>query len=126
MIVGTTQLRVRSAPGVDNRQVGTLNKGDKVVILETAKVGSATWGRTEKGWIHMHYVRLSSGTVPAGSVVRTVTADSLRIRSGAGTSYEEVGRYPEGTQVVITAQTTVGRTVWGRTDKGWISMDYVK
>ena len=126
VIVGTTQLRVRSAPGVDNRQVGTLNKGDKVVILETAKVGSATWGRTEKGWIHMHYVRLSSGTVPAGSVVRTVTADSLRIRSGAGTSYEEVGRYPEGTQVVITAQTTVGRTVWGRTDKGWISMDYVK
>ena len=125
VIVGTTQLRVRKAPGVSNEQVGTLNKGDKVVILETAKVGSATWGRIEKGWIHMYYVRLSTAEVPEGSVVRTVTAN-LNIRAGAGTTYESLGQYPKGTQVIITERTNVGSTVWGRTDKGWISMDYVK
>ena len=95
------------------------------MILETTNVGSATWGRTEKGWIHMYYVRLSSTEVPEGSVVRTVT-ENLNIRAGAGTSYESIGKYTKGTQVIITAQTTVGSTVWGRTDKGWISMDYVK
>ena len=125
VIVGSTQLRVRSAPGVDNKQVGTLHKGDIVIILETTKVGNATWGRTEKGWIHMHYVRLGSTQVPAGAIVRTVT-DNLNIRAGAGTSYAAVGKYLKGTQVIITAQTTVGNTVWGQTDKGWISMDYVK
>ena len=125
VIVGTTQLRVRSAPGVDNKQVGTLHKGDIVVILETTKVGNATWGRTEMGWIHMHYVRLGSTQVPAGAIVRTVT-DNLNIRAGAGTSYAAVGKYLKGTQVIITAQTKVGNTVWGQTDKGWISMDYVK
>lgn len=125
VIVGTTQLRVRSAPSADSKQVGTLNKGDRVVILETVRVGTATWGRIEKGWIHMHYVRLSTAEVPDGTVVRTVTTD-LNIRAGAGTSYESIGKYPKGTQVIITAQTKVGSTVWGRTDKGWISMDYVK
>ena len=125
VIIGTTQLRVRETPGTQSKQVGTLNKGDKVVILETAKVGNATWGRTEKGWIHMYYVRLSTAEVPEGAVVRTVT-QNLNIRAGAGTSYAAIGKYAKGTQVIITAQTTVGRTIWGRTDKGWISMDYVK
>ena len=63
--------------------------------------------------------------VPEGSVVRTVTAN-LNIRAGAGTTYESLGQYPKGTQVIITDRTNVGSTVWGRTDKGWISMDYVK
>jgi len=125
VIIGTTQLRVREKPGTQNKQVGTMNKGDKVVILETTKVGNATWGRTEKGWIHMYYVRLSTAEVPEGAIVRTVT-DNLNIRAGAGTSYEAIGKYAKGTQVIITAQTKVGNTLWGRTDKGWISMDYVK
>ena len=125
VIIGTNQLRVRATPGTQGKQVGTYNKGDKVVILETTKVGTATWGRTEKGWIHMHYVRLSTTEVAEGSIVRTVTAN-LNIRAGAGTSYAAIGKYPKGTQVVITSQTKVGSTTWGRTDKGWISMDYVK
>lgn len=126
VITGTSELRVRSAPGVNNKQVGTMKKGQKVVILETAKVGNATWGRTEKGWIHMYYVRLDGAEVPSGTIVRTVTATSLRIRSGAGTSNAAVGSYTKGTQVVITEQTLVNGRPWGKTDKGWISLDYVK
>lgn len=126
VITGTSQLRVRATPGTDGKQVGTLKKGERVVILETAKVGSSTWGRTEKGWIHMFYVKLNSETVPSGAVVRTVTASNLRIRAGAGTKYDHVGNYLRGSEVVILEQTTVGKQIWGRTDKGWICMDYVK
>lgn len=125
VITGTAQLRVRSKPDATSEQVGTLKNGDRVVILETAKNGTSTWGRTETGWIHMFYVKLDSTTVPEGSIVRTVTTN-LRIRAGAGTDYEAIGTYLRGTQVVITAQVTVGNSVWGRTDKGWISMYYVK
>ena len=125
-VTGASEVKLRSAPGTDNKQVGTLKKGQRVVISETAKVGSATWGKTEKGWIHMYYVKLDAKDVPEGSVIRTVTATTLRIRAGAGTGYEAVGSYIRGTQVVITAQTTVGGQVWGRTEKGWICLDYVK
>ena len=95
------------------------------MITAQTTVNGATWGKTDKGWIHMYYVRLSSADVPEGSVVRTVT-QSLNIRAGAGTSYESIGKYPKGTQVNITAQTKVGSTNWGRPEKGWNSMDYVK
>ena len=126
MIIGTDTLRVRSAAGTQNKQVGTLLRGDKIVILETAKVGSATWARFEKGWVHMYYVEVTATKVPETAVVRTVTGDVLRIRSGAGTNYSIVGSYVQGTQVVILEKKTVSGVVWGRTDKGWISMDYVK
>ena len=124
-ITGTGEVRLRSEPGTGSKQVGTMKKGERVVILETTKVGNATWGKTEKGWVHMYYVKLDSSEVPAGSIVRTVTT-KLNIRAGAGTSYATVGSYLRGAQVVITAQTNVNGTQWGRTDKGWISMDYVK
>ena len=125
VISGTSQLRIRQTPSAESKQVGTYKQGDRVVILETAKNGNATWGRTEKGWIHMFYVKLDAEAVPEGSIVRTVTT-TLRIRAGAGTNYETVGTYLRGTQVVITAQTTVNGATWGRTDKGWIHMFYVK
>lgn len=125
VITGTSQLKVRQSPSAESKQVGTMKQGDRVVILETARNGNATWGKTEKGWIHMFYVKLDTEVVPEGSIVRTVTT-TLRIRAGAGTNYEAVGTYLRGTQVVITAQTTVNGATWGRTEKGWIHMFYVK
>ena len=125
VVVNASEVNLRKEPGTSSKQVGTVKKGDKLVILETKNVDSATWGRTEKGWIHMHYVKLDSVDVPAGSVVRTVTASSLRIRSAPGTSNKEVGQYTKGTQVVILEQKKVGSATWGRTAKGWIHMHYV-
>jgi uncharacterized protein YgiM (DUF1202 family) len=51
-----------------------------------------------------------------------VIADCLHIRAGAGTCYKIVGRLYEGTKVTILE--TKGN--WGRINKGWISLDYVK
>ena len=100
--------------------------GTKVTILETRKQGSTLWGRIDKGWISMDYVQLDSGSLPSGSFVGTVTASALRIRSAPGTSNSEVGMYTRGTQVIILEEKKVGSVTWGRTAKGWISMDYVK
>ena len=124
-IVKTTELRVRAGAGTKYEKVATLKKGDRVVILETAQVGNATWGRIEKGWIHMYYVQLDGTEVPNGTISRTVTTE-LRIRAGAGTSYDKVGTYKKGEVVLIYETTTVNGFLWGRTDKGWISMEYVK
>ncbi len=125
-IARTTELTIRGGAGTNYDKVGKLKKGTKVVILETAKVGDATWGRIDKGWIHMYYVDLDTTEIPDGAVYKTVTTDMLRIRAGAGTNYDRVGYYDKGDIVLIYEQTTVNKTVWGRTDKGWISLDYTK
>ena len=60
----------------------------------------------------------------AGAPALTMGSD-LNIRKGAGTSYDVVDRYGKGVVVTILQTKTVSGTTWGRTDKGWVSMDYV-
>lgn len=57
---------------------------------------------------------------------KTVTSKNLNIRSGAGTNHEKVGAYKKGDVITIYEQKKVGGQSWGRTDKGWVCMDYVK
>lgn len=59
-------------------------------------------------------------------VTKTVTSKTLNIRSGAGTKYEKVGAYKRGDVITIYEVTKVGTQSWGRTDEGWVCMDYVK
>lgn len=53
----------------------------------------------------------------------TITASSLNIRQAPTTGASVVGSYPNGTIVTIYEYLTDGS--WGRTDDGWISMNYV-
>lgn len=56
----------------------------------------------------------------------TVNVDRLSIRSGAGTNYGKIGVYVRGDEVVILETVAVNDQNWGRTDKGWICIDYCK
>ena len=126
VIYNTSEVSIRAGAGTKYDKVGSLKKGTHVVIQETAKVGSALWGRIEQGWVHMHYVKLDGREVPTGTVLKTVSNSFVNIRSGAGTGYTLVGKYSRGDTVLIYERADVDGTEWGRTDKGWICMDYVK
>lgn len=52
--------------------------------------------------------------------VKVNTSVGLNIRSGASTSYRIVGGYVNGTTVTITSK----KENWGKTNKGWICLDY--
>ena len=128
-------LRIRKGAGTGYAVVGYLHNKDRVNIYETKKVGSSTWGRMDKGWISLNYVVLdkteSSGTTkPEESkpttIKGTITADCLRVRSGAGTNYKVVGYLYQGAKVEILETKQVGFSTWGRIKTGWISMNYVK
>ena len=126
-------LRIRSGAGTSYSIAGYLKPKDRVEILEKKTVGGTVWGRISKGWISLDYVILdktttsgSTGSQTTQTVTKTVTADCLRIRSAAGTNNSIVGYLYEGAKVQILETTKVGNTPWGRTSKGWISMDYVK
>ncbi len=124
-------LRIRSGAGSEYTVVGYLSKGDTVEILERKVISGIHWGRCSQGWIELTYVTMSDGSSTAPEVddtaiTGTVTATTLNIRASAGTDAEIVGVYHQGDQVIITQTTLVGETTWGKTDKGWISMDYVQ
>ncbi len=140
--VTCAKLNVRSGAGVGYGLVGSYYKGDTVTVTEQKTVGTTTWGKTAKGWVSMDYIALKEENTgnekeepdvgtgeeepPVTELTGTVnSSDVLRIRSGAGTNYGIVGYYNPKTKVTILEQKTVGTTTWGKTAKGWISMDYI-
>ncbi len=134
-IVNCTKLRIRTGPGTNYSIAGYINAGTTVSITEQKKVGTVTWGKFEKGWISFDYVKINTGSTSGGNTGSTTTTtsvtgtvkvnDFLRIRNGPGTSYAVAGYMKPNEKVTITEQKKVGSTVWGKTSKGWISMDYV-
>ena len=139
-VVTVNNLNIRSEASQDGKIQGSYNKGDIVTILET-KNG---WGRTNKGWVKMEYVNTSgtttttpttgndSSTTTGSSNVTgngsttvqfrgIVTAKELNIRASADQSADRVGSYTYGNRVEILEKSGS----WGRTSKGWISLNYV-
>lgn len=117
-------LNIRSGPGTGYASVGSYNSGDDVEILEQFTYGNTTWGCTSKGWISLSYVDLDNGSSGSGTNTtnrRGTVTSGLYVRSGAGTNYEVVSSYEEGD--VITILET--RNGWGRTEDGWVNLNYV-
>ena len=130
--VTSNGLNIRKDPNTTSTIVGNYKNGATITILET-KNG---WGRTDKGWVSMTYVSTNGNTTTNNNNTTTnnnttnnttangdtyfITATQLNIRDQASTAGKQVGTYVEGDKVVII-ETSNG---WGRTDKGWISMQY--
>ena len=123
----TSGLNIRKEASSSSDKVGEYKKGDEVTILET----KGNWGRTDKGWISLNYVSFASGTTtvpeaPPATTYKpgtyTVTATSLNIRKDHNSTSADLGSYVKGDKVEITE--VWGN--WGKTDKGWVSMSYLK
>ena len=125
MIYNCDTLRIRSGAGTANAHIGDYTRGTYVTIYETTTVRSEVWGRTEKGWISLRYVKLDAPTTGLGVTGRIVKCTTLNVRSGAGTHYPKVAKLTKGTKVEILEYTKVGKATWGRTTQGWISLYYV-
>lgn len=117
-------LNIRSAPGSFNTQVGTYTRGTRITIYEQKVFNEQTWGRTDDGWVCMSYVQVDP-ELPASSFSGVVNTDELRIRSAAGIHNKILGYYNTGDKVEILESVYVVGVAWGRTDKGWICLDYV-
>jgi len=113
-------LNIRKEPAEGAEKVGKYVKGDVIEILEV-KNG---WGRTDKGWVSMAYVDMDESTITSTYTTGegTVTASELNIREKADISSKSVGSYKKGDKVKITEV----NGEWGKTDKGWINLKYVK
>lgn len=67
----------------------------------------------------------SSGIMEPTSIKGIITADALRIRSGAGTNNRIVGFYYQNDSVIVLEKIQIDSVYWGRTNKGWINLNYL-
>ena len=122
-------LNIREEPSTTSAAVGDYSDGTIITILEI-KDG---WGRTDQGWVSLNYVTTMDGRPvvdiaqiePAvdGSAPTDIENEmkALNIREKPDKSSAVVGLYPNGTIVTILET----KDDWGKTDQGWIHMDYV-
>ena len=124
LVVTVTQctgLNIRESYSTKSNVVKILRSKDQIIILEQKYVDDMVWGRCDLGWVSMKYVDFDATNPLNGKVM----AGSLRIRQGAGMTYGVVDYYKLNDMISITEITRVGETNWGKTNKGWISMDYI-
>lgn len=142
----TSQLNIRSSPSTEATVVGTLYAGDKVEVSRREVVTGIDWAyiiSPEAGWIVMDYVEMDipseepAATTPSSSeetkpaeetpststnIKGVINANGLNIRSAPSTTEGKIqGSYNKG-DVVTILETKNG---WGRTNKGWIKMEFV-
>ena len=120
--VTADSLNIRQGPGTGYNRVGKLTNGTVVDVNEIR----GNWGLMSQGWICLDYTVRASGdtafhSISNGSKVE-VTATTLRIRSNAGTQYQQTGVLYSGYRTTLLEV----KGNWGRIDSGWICLDYVK
>lgn len=146
----TSVLNIRSSPSTEATVIGTLTAGDKIEVSRREVVTGIDWAyiiAPESGWIVMEFVEMdipsqqpvqgdtstpagetssnettNSGTGTTTNIKGVVNANGLNIRNAPGTEDTKVqGAYNKG-DVVTILETKDG---WGRTNKGWIKLEYV-
>jgi uncharacterized protein YraI len=130
-------LKIRSGPGTDFEQVGTVPYNTTLPVL--GRDEAANWAFVDyngaRGWVAAWLATVSgdlssvpigapddgggsapppeSGGAPSG--VTAIPTTTLRIRSGAGTDYPQVGTIPAGVEVPVLAYDAAAN---------WIYVDY--
>ena len=97
--------------------------GTSVTITEVEEVSGTKWGYMGSGWVCMDYIVLDGEDE---SDTKTIVADCLNVRQEPSIYAEIVGYYYYGAIVEIQETTDAEGITWGKTSKGWISMDYAE
>ena len=153
-VINTDNTDVRQTPSMDANPIGKLNKGTDVTIIREVSVGGVGWTLIREGWVKTEALdkaytpenpeeqapiqtpaqmenaanggnTTSTNTNNNGETVLykgTITASELNIRKDANQNSARVGAYRRGEEVSIL-ETKSG---WGRTNKGWIKLDFVQ
>lgn len=127
--VTAASLNIRSGPGTNFDVAAKAKQGDKLPVL--AQQGD--WYQVQvgnvKGWVANWLVTVQNAPAPApanpapasGSKVAIVTADSLNIRSGPGTSFGINGNAKKGDRLPVTAQNGDWHKVQVGNVTGWVA-----
>ena len=125
--VTASKLNVRSGAGTNYGIIGSVVKDQMLSVVSK----SGSWykinynGRT--GYVSSDYVQASGTTTPpAESTTYTVTASTLNVRSGAGTSYASIGSVTKGQKLSVVSKSGSWYKINYNGRTGYVSSDYVQ
>lgn len=98
-------VNVRKGPGTSYAKLGLLDKGDKVTFISK----SGSWSKVEyngqTAYVYSKYLKESaSGSTGSSSSNTMYATTGVRVRSGPGTSYSQLGSLVEDQAVVKTGK----------------------
>lgn len=128
-IVNRDKLNLRSGPSTQNATVGQAKKGDQLPVLaksgdwyKVQVAGKTAW---VAGWLvgikEIAATTPSKGASVSLSKVAVVTADSLNVRSGAGTNFAIAGKVKKGDHLTVLSQSGDWLKVQGNGVTGWVA-----
>ncbi len=135
--ITTSDINVRAGAGTSFDSLGQIASGTKISITgEPIAGGTYNWykicGATTYGETVIGYAAAQYLTI----LYKGVTTSNINVRSGAGTSYDSLGRLDAGAEVIIYGNTTIsadgydwgnieGKTSGGVTINGYAAMSYI-
>jgi len=141
-VINCTTVRVRQAASITSTAIGSLANGSTYAVLAEKNgwykldVDVDSNPKTDS-WVYGQYLDVkagsvgstgttdSNGNIQTGMGIVANTYSGVNIRAAAGTGSALMGKYLPGTTVEILEVTTYGASKWGRTEKGWVCMDYI-
>ncbi len=136
--IGTCQvtcgaLNVRSGAGTNYPRIGGLSKGQTVQVYEATGGWLKIAYGSGYGWISQKYTdyKASEPSQPEqpeqpATSQGVITADSLNVRKGPGTSYESIGYLHKGDQVTILGESNGWYKIDYNGQEAWVSGKYVE
>ncbi|WP_290060640.1 N-acetylmuramoyl-L-alanine amidase [Paraclostridium bifermentans] len=131
-VVTATSLNVRSGYGSSYSKIGTLSNGAKVEIVESKNGWHKIKYNGGYGYVSGDYIKVDGSTTPPtnpGETVKNtgvVTATSLNVRSGYGSSYSKIGTLSNGAKVEIVESKNGWHKIKYNGGYGYVSGDYIK
>ncbi len=139
-----TNMNVREEPSVSSARVGGAKEGDTFVITGDNGTWVSITFNGKKAYLKKSYLTItykfkdvtpvgsssdSSSSSSSGTKTGTVTASSLKVRAGAGTSYDVITTVSKGTKLNITGSSgnwyKISIKIDGSKKTGYVSKDYV-
>lgn len=128
-VIATDEMNVRSGPGLSYGITAEVKKGERYPILkEDGDWVQIQLGSGEKGWVVSWLITKEdqASTSSSGSSDTVTSTDpDLRMRSGPGTSYEVIGKFPQGSQASVIDKDSGWIKISYHSATGWVSSEYV-
>ena len=116
---------MRSGAGTSYRVISVLNKGTKVEVLSESNGWSKIKYDGRLGYVSSQYLDVESSS-NVSTTKKEVTANSLNVRSGAGTNYGIIGSLNKGTKVDVISESNGWAKLNYNGKIGYVSSSYLK
>ncbi len=128
-VIATDDMNVRSGPGLSYGITAKVKKGEHYPILkEDGDWVQIQLGSGKKGWVVSWLIakKDQAGTNSSKSSDTVTSTDpDLRMRTGPGTSYKVIGKFPQGSQASVLEKGSGWTKISYQNATGWVSSEYV-